>query len=725
LLDLDNSLIIKQLHKKKSERRAIRPSLFFFQKSLLGVVVGVIANNFWLICTLFCVEKTLAQRPELSFPRPGTAAADTSQPFLTPPEPPDTTPLFFAFCQKPAEKLADGDTLPNALFRNYNPARRGFLDEKFNNLPFSWMLPTDFANLGTPGSAARPLFYQHFAKIGFQTGLDAFNLYETSPDRLRFYRHTRAFSEAIYTQGFGGQSDAQFRGKFSRTFDDGVNMSVQFDALNGLGQLPNHRNKNTAFAVGFWKIYGKNYQNFLIYCQNSHKQQENGGIFDENQLFGSGLPGGANELLTVQRSPIPASSLRKSDLQFTQHWSFGGAKNDSSGRQKSQFRVIHSARFGTEIFKFFDKKATLDSAFYGPIWVDERALRTFIRSRTIENRFEIALASATKNRSGGDLNLGIKHQFITLEEEPEKDRFQQFFVTGNTALKVANRLKINVLADLGLFKNIGEYSVRASTNVRLGGFGEVQVGLLQQNRQPALLSQHLRVAGIEVWQNNFKKIFENTLVASWSLPRFGTTIEARNHTSKNFVYFQKNQTPTQLSDPLNVTQLLVNQPVRWRWLRLDNQIILQKNNQPTRLHQPEWATRNSLYFEKKIFRRQMDFSAGVDFRLNQPFLPDAWQAASGQFFLQDSVETTIYPSLDVFAAFKVQNFRFFVRFDNISKFWQNNILYETYRYPELRGYLRFGVTFRWSDGKATAKTDANSSQNGGFNPTPTSRPSPF
>ena len=219
---------------------SINPALFFDKLCAYCVLCG--RFSIWAgLFFFFFLEKTAAQIPTgtgrppvLNFPEPG-ALTDSLPDQILPPEPPDTTPLRFCFCQKPEAQIFDGDTLPDVNFRIYDPARRGFLDKYIAQTPFKFLPPNEWANLGNPGSATRPLFYQHFSKIGFQTGINGFNLYETSPDQLRFYRHTRAFSEAIYSQGFGKQSDSQFRGRFARTFGDGVNFSLQADVLVDLG----------------------------------------------------------------------------------------------------------------------------------------------------------------------------------------------------------------------------------------------------------------------------------------------------------------------------------------------------------------------------------------------------------------------------------------------------------------------------------------------------------
>ncbi len=662
-----------------------------------------------------------ARRTLPNFPQPTDSVPTATEVH----EPPDTTPLRFSFCQKPEGLFPDSDTMPDAAFRFYDPARRGYLNKHAAPVAFDFLPTLEWGNLGNPGSAARPMFYQHFPKIGFQTGLHAFDIYETSPDQLRFYRHSRTFSEATYSQGFGRQNDNQFRGRVGRTFSDGMNLAIQADALNGLGQIQNGRNKNAAFTAGLWQQYGPRYEAFLIYARNSHKQQENFGIVEEADLFNGGVPGqGGNQIRVRQESPFPVSSLRKSDLQFTQHLLFlkkkkadaahPGGTAETAG---SDLRLVHSLRYGTETFKFYDKSSSKDSALYGKYWTDERGLRSFFDLKTIENRADLSFSGGKK--TGGALTAGLMHQFVRLDRETAVLDFQQLFLTGSAGFRLLGRADLNTAADLGIGqRNGGEYSLRAEAGLDLGPLGNLRGGLLNQRRQPSLVQRGLAVSQVPVYANGFNKIIETTLAVGWSVPRIGLSVTGENHLSNGFVFFNRDQLPEQLGSPLNVSQLVVNQNFRFRGLHLDNRFVFQKTNRTDVLHQPEWASRNSLYFSGKTFHRHMNLAAGADFRINQSFAPDGWQPAGGQFFLQEE-KVASYPAVDLFVGMGVKNFRFFLRYEDLSSAWETRVQYQTALFPQPRGYIRFGASFRWMDGKKAA----SQSQSPSGQPTSRTRPS--
>jgi hypothetical protein len=103
--------------------------------------------------------------------------------------------------------------------------------------------------------------------------------------------------------------------------------------------------------------------------------------------------------------------------------------------------------------------------------------------------------------------------------------------------------------------------------------------------------------------------------------------------------------------------------------------------------------------------------------MNESFQADGFQPLTAQFQLQDSVQAQSYPWLDLFASFKVQTFRFFIRYENATRLWEKNIVfYQTARYPGQFNGIRIGIGWRFMDGN---QKEANQGQNSGSGGNPT------
>ncbi|HFA48753.1 MAG TPA: hypothetical protein ENJ95_07035 [Bacteroidetes bacterium] len=174
----------------------------------------------------------------------------------------DTSEIYYFHSGNPNEIHPFSDSLLGNL-QQYDPIRKQ---------------PFDYANLGNPGSAHRPLFYQPTFRRGFDAGLHQFDLYRLTTADVRYYKLTQAYTQAAYTQG-ATQADAQTDVVFSRNFADGLNLSLEHHRINNAGAYDNQKALNAATAFGLWyhNKYG-NYDGFFSFTTNSMEQQDNGGI---------------------------------------------------------------------------------------------------------------------------------------------------------------------------------------------------------------------------------------------------------------------------------------------------------------------------------------------------------------------------------------------------------------------------------------------------------------
>lgn len=606
-------------------------------------------------------------------------ASPTSRPVRTPDE-----PLLITFALSPERSVPSADSLPDADFRLYDPARRQIVD---------------WGTLGNLGSAARPLLFENRAARGFDIGAHAFDLYMLRPEQLGFYRNARTFSDASFSQG-RNQFETNLSARFARTFSGGTNFSLEYRTLNNLGQYRYQRDKHNALAMGLWVPFGKRYDGFLIFTRNVLRQQDNGGIVSD-AVFGTGQFAGP--IAAEIQLPRQVASTRFDDqcLQLTQHLRLLG----KSASGKRSFRATHTFAWSQQKFKFSDQGAGVsglgeDTAFFDSVFlVDLRGLRHFAALDRIDNAFTLnTFKTKTEGRPSDLLAVGLAYSFFKVNQEPREFKVSNLFLTGNITLTPSEKFAFTAQGALGMLENIGEYQLQGELSLGLGKAGQFRAGLLSQRRPPALFSDRLYVSKRLVWDNDFDKPVENTLSASYALPLIGFEATARAHVLNNYLYFDQNAVAAQTTTSLQVTQLLVRENIRWKSLRFDNTIALQQPNRVDVLHLPKWFSKNSLYFSGKVFKKRMLLNAGADFRINGDFQPDGYHPLSWQFHLQDSTTQKPYPWVDLFVAFKVKSFRGFIRYENLSTLWdKTQVFYQTAHHAQAFGALRFGIAWRFMD----------------------------
>ena len=604
---------------------------------------------------------------------------------------PPAEPLFITFALSPERNTPSDDTLPDNEFRMYDPARRQVID---------------WGTLGNLGSAARPLLFENRPLHGFSVGVHAFDLYQLQPAQLGFYRNVGTFSDASFSQG-RNQFETNLSARFARTFAGGASFSVEYRTLNNLGQYRYQRDKHNALSLGFWLPMGKRYDGFLIYTRNVIRQQDNGGIISD-AIFGTGQFAGP--IAAQIRLPREAAKTRLDDesLHFTQHLRLLG----KGATGKRTLRATHTFAWNQQQYKFADQGTGAeglgeDAQFFEPAFlVDFRGIRHFVAVDRIDNAFIINTFKTKDNGRPSDLlAVGASHSFFKVNQEPREFKVNNWFLTGKLAITPSEKFAFTAQGALGVLENIGEYQLQGDLALGLGKAGQLRASLLSQIRPPALLFDQLFVSKRQIWDNDFSKPVENSLSATYALPLIGFEATARAHVVNNYLYFDQNGAAAQTTTPLQVTQFLVRENIKWGSLRFDNTVALQQFNREDVVRLPKWFSKNSLYFSGKVFKKRMLLNAGVDFRINSEFRPDGYQPLSWQFHLQDSLIQKPYPWIDLFIAFKVQTFRGFIRYENCATWWnKTEVFYQTAHHAQPFGALRFGIAWRFMDSNLPEQT---------------------
>ena len=112
---------------------------------------------------------------------------------------------------------------------------------------------------------------------------------------------------------------------------------------------------------------------------------------------------------------------------------------------------------------------------------------------------------------------------------------------------------------------------------------------------------------------------------------------------------------------------------------------------------PELLLKHNLYFQSYIFKRSMLAKVGVLFYYNTAYKADGYAPLTGAFYNQNNLVTSIDPRLDVYASFRIWQFRFFARAENLSYFIYQRNYATAYRHPVTNFVVRFGVSWRLFD----------------------------
>ncbi len=368
-----------------------------------------------------------------------------------------------------------------------------------------------------------------------------------------------------------------------------------------------------------------------------------------------------------------------------------------------KFTLKHNLSLRKNTYKYVDEDSL---NYYGNFLLDDRGVRNFIETNQVENTFSIRTFKLEKAEKGSAfgrkktanptqkdlIEIGINHTYTKLRQDPIDSTINNIFLFGDVQFTPSKRLQIKTYGHLGMLKQIGDYYLKGDFLWDTKKLGKIEFSLTNQLYTPSLLQRQFYVTAQKAWQNNFKKVFENSLSASYTIPKFKTDVTVNYHLIDNYIYNDQVALPQQLSGSLNIFQLILNNQIDVGRFHLQNSVYLQQATTPSDVIRfPEVYSIHRLYMDLKLFK-VMKSQFGGEVRLNTPYQPDNFQPLTSQFFLQDT-EVPFYPIVDIFFNFRIQQFRFFIIGENLLYYTTPKFHYNTYPYPIPDLQMRFG--FRW------------------------------
>ncbi len=612
--------------------------------------------------------------PQLAFTQAGLL--DILEPFD------DSSMVYYFYPLSPEELTPDDDTtLLNV--HQYDPLRRRRVD---------------YINLGNPGTAHQPILFQPPYRKGFDVGFHQFDLYKI---RMRFHKLQKAYTNIYYAQG-GRQDDALLNVRFGRNFGKNIHFSIEYNRLIQAGvssdKYRNLQAKNPTFATGFWiKSKNQRYNGFIHFQSNIMNLRDNGGITDPN-IFG------ADEFQSAISIPVflQTASTRHSEqeLSYTQHLDLSFKKDTSATKKQPPFRLTHQFNFRTGFYKFTDPNSAQNANFYGDFQVDSRGLRHFISTRSLENLALIQFTQPVQQDSGATtitspniIQAGLSYKNIWLNQEPVETYQQQLFVQGDIKYTVFKRFSLEANGHFGILDYAGDYRLHGQLGIDLKKLGNVSVALTNQNYSPTVLENRLFVSRQLVWENDFRKTLATTLAGHYELPTFQLKLSGYYHLLNSFIYYDQTGRPAQEDGAISLFQFVLEKDFRLWKFHLDNTAVFQASTDDV-IRFPQFFLKHSVYFEGTFFKKALLSKIGVDLRIADSYFPNAYQPLTGQFFLQDETEVELFPTADIFISFKIKTFRLFFKIENATRWFTDDVYYQTPLYPVLDSYFRFGLNWQ-------------------------------
>lgn len=537
---------------------------------------------------------------------------------------------------------------------------------------------------------------------GFRVGLNQFDPFILTQKAIKYYQveNYRPFTELYYSQL--NQRNNYLKADFGYRFNPNVYLGIQYSLVNQAGYYSHQRtrNQNIGYTMRFLTNNSR-YHSYFSFFNTAIKQEDNWGVRD------SIIENIETDFLSQVAINSSSGNTRhnRTSIHYTQFFYNKGVDSIGAGADANN-AWGHSISYEFNRYKYYDGSPPTDSSLYGLASVNPRGIRLFIRHQQLKN--EVSFRQAV----GGTLSSAPlwfkiygRHSWNLVYQEPIQFNVHNFSAGVLVQNNPQYKFKYRIQGQMTWAERQLDFFVRGRVGYDLGKLGYLEGEAKFQRYQPSLLARQLYVSWENVWENNlsFRQVQTINFGGSYSnqlkTKFLGANVRGTvlNHTLTNWIYYTKEQVQ-QAPTTINLLQVKAEGDLRvWRF-HLDNEVMWQPvlvGKEYFRL--PELLLRHNLYWQDWIFKRAMLAKVGVRFSYNSIYNANAYSALVGNFYIQDEAPVEMYPRFDVYASFRIWQFRFFARAENVSYFIYGRNYFTAYQQPVPNFVMRIGISWRLFD----------------------------
>lgn len=684
-----------------------------------------------IMLSVFVVLESFSQVPTRPI-RPTRPTGIDTQPGATPGQTPGRDNLGF----EQRDDLADSITIS---FRKFDSLGTHWLDSSVNDFGKYYPLPTGYVTIGGVGNAAFPILFTPEMNPGWNTGLNAFDVYKYTLANTLFYETTRPYTSLHYYQGTGKEQVIQ--ALHTQNIRPGWNAGFNFRLISnpGIFQNQNVQDNNYRFFSSY-QGRKKRYAAELIILGNKLVSAENGGITDPALLADPNrkrriaipvkLGDNSNSSNRIFSNRIQVGNRYGDfDVFFRHRYDLG--KRDSIATSDTtreylfypKLRFQHAIRYHESSYQFIDyltshATSITDSLFFSTHYrfdINPRAgdLSILDKWQFMSNDFSIKQFPETKNQNQF-LELGLRLEnysgafqrpfipsniLIVFPNPPKAREYFNAVLRGEYRNKTRNRKWDAVLR--GEFYTAGfytgEYKASAALQRHLNEkWGSVTVTFDNVGRSPSFVFQSNSAFNLDSTSLTKR---ENITMLGFHASNRRFDLRVRNISIANYAYLTNYYEKDQYPGLINFTQGILSFKSKLvGHLNLYSDFIAQQTagNNPVKV--PLIYTRQRLAFEG-LFFRNLNLSTGLDVSYNTPYKANHYSPVLGRFFAQDTTTISNLPRVNAFFNFRIKNFSLFLTAENLNTlefnqgfgFTRNNFAAPFYPTP---GFI-FRFAIKW------------------------------
>jgi hypothetical protein len=540
-----------------------------------------------------------------------------------------------------------------------------------------------YQNLGTVGTAMRPVFYEAPNVIGKTSGFGVYDHYIKTPDEFKYFDTKSPYTKLRSV--FGGNFRAFIGLDFSRNVNENWNVGFSFRRWTvdkQIGPLQSRGDLNViAHSYDFQTDYrspDRKYHLMFNFARTFHKVNETGGIKDTAQVVVF------EELFDYDQEDI-------------------NLRNAQGGELRQQYHLYHQYKLNKllQFYHVFDRSNRMNSF-----------LNTNPSANTDVDFFDQFLV---RSDSTVDLSRYVYFQNEAGFKGSIGDVFYRFYgkrkdirFTGKY-LSTVNPFVENYAGGYARFAPRENWQVEANAEYELNGNyrigGSLKVPFLTLNASstqfaaPFFYEQHF--GNHDCWQNNFGSEQVQQLGGKLDIKwreyfRIQPKLDLK--IISNHMYFDTLAMPQQANGIATLIHPGIEAKAQYGAMNLDvNYIYTLREGEDADLFRiPEHFLTTDLYYHK-VFEGKLEARIGIEGHYKSTYFADDYDPVIQQFHLQNSFEVPGYMFFDIYASAKINTAEIFIKFRHLNQDITAGGYFTTPYYTGQERILDFGLTWSFFD----------------------------
>jgi hypothetical protein len=191
-------------------------------------------------------------------------------------------------------------------------------------------------------------------------------------------------------------------------------------------------------------------------------------------------------------------------------------------------------------------------------------------------------------------------------------------------------------------------------------FATLSVHFKQQLLKPGFATEQM-VTNFYTLGKQYDRQLNTTIGATLLINKINTTAQVQQHTLVNYIYWDSTYQLQQATTPILITQLNIDNTIKYASLRWHNRVLLQAFDGAAPINLPQLAAFSQLAINTKLFKQKLHTYSGIEAQWNSTYAPSQYLPFVNAFGLGSNYYKVLnYPMLNVFANAKVSTFRIYV-----------------------------------------------------------------